>query len=95
MVMKNAKKFAILALVCLNLALVGGLVHVNMAPAEAGLFKTTNYVVMTGHINSDTDALYIIDLATQKLAAWRWDINQKRMVIISGRTLTKDFKTRP
>ena len=89
--MKNA---VIVALVCLNVGLLVGLIAGAVAPAEAqdGYFLKTNYVMVTGKIESGYDTVYVIDLATQRLGCWQFDRTRKRLNPIRGRDLTADFR---
>ena len=93
--MKNVKRAILVALVIVNLGLLVGLVEANLPPAQATVFKTTNYVVVTGKVSSSLDALYVIDLASQQMAAFTWDKTAKRMRAIGRRReLNEDFKVR-
>ncbi|MBN1554577.1 MAG: hypothetical protein JXA11_07510 [Phycisphaerae bacterium] len=86
-------KGLVVTLVLVNVVLLGALVHVNMAPARAAGFKTTDYVVVTGNMGKGLDAVYIIDLASNKMAAFAWDKTAKRVRGIDRvRELEKDFK---
>lgn len=93
--MNKSKRIAILLLVCLNVGLLGALIHVNMQPAQAQIFPTTNYVCVTGKIGTGWDGLYVIDLATHKLACFKWDKTTKRIQGIGRQTrsLRQDFRT--
>ena len=95
--MTRTRKAILVALAVLNFGLLGALFHLNQPTAQAqmayrGMYPVTNYVVMTGKIGETWDALYVIDLSTRKLAAWKWDRTTKRLVVLSGRVLDKDFK---
>ncbi|MCD4822989.1 MAG: hypothetical protein K8S55_00135 [Phycisphaerae bacterium] len=95
--MNKTKKITILLLVLMNLGLLGALVHNNIPSAEAQArraapYKTTDYVVVTGDFANNRQGLYIIDLASNRLAAWKWDISKRRLVTIGGRKLSNDFR---
>lgn len=80
-------------LVAANVVLLAALVHVNMAPAQAAGFKTTDYVMVTGRMGNGLDAVFIIDLASNKMAAFTWDKTNKRVKGVDRvRDLEKDFK---
>ena len=90
---KQWMKGLVITLVVVNVVLLGALVHVNMAPAQAAGFKTTDYVVVTGNMGKGLDAVYIIDLASNKIAAFAWDKTTKRVKGIDRvRDLAVDFK---
>jgi len=90
---KQWTKGLIVALVLVNVVLLGALVHVNMVPARAAGFKTTDYVMVSGTMGKGLDAVYIIDLASNKIAAFAWDKTAKRIKGIDRvRELSKDFK---
>lgn len=83
----------VVILVVVNVLLLGALVHVNMTPARAANFKTTDYVMVTGSIGRSLEAVYIIDLASNKIAAFSWDKTAKRVKGIDRvRDLSTDFK---
>ncbi len=93
--MKKAKRVVLVTLVVVNLGLLVGLVEANLPPAQAAPFKTTDYVVVTGRVSSSLDAIYVIDLATQQMAAFTWDKTTKRMRSIGRRReLPADFKVK-
>ncbi|MBN1943051.1 MAG: hypothetical protein JW849_07130 [Phycisphaerae bacterium] len=90
---KHGMKGLIVALVAANVILLGALIHVNMTPAQAAGFKTTDYVMVAGKMGNGLDAVYIIDLASNKIAAFAWDKTNKRVKGIARvRELDKDFK---
>jgi len=91
------KRAAIVALVCINVALLLGLMWGSAVPwAKAqGRYKT-DYLMVTGrHPIGETEALYIVDLGKERLVALRWDIDRRRLVVIGdrGRDLKNDFKS--
>ena len=54
--MRSGKRLIILTLLGVNLALLVGLVAVNMQPAQARPFKSTDYVMVTGKVGQTTGA---------------------------------------
>ena len=87
------KKALIVALVCVNVALVAALIGVNMSKAHAQTARGGNdFIMATGRIESAFDAVYVIDMKSRRLAAWRFDRTAKRLRPYKGRTLTTDFK---
>ena len=92
--MSKTKKRLTVALVCVNLALVAALVLVAAAPnAQAqGVIGGTDYLVVTGLISSSTEAVYVIDIGRQAMAAWKYDKNAKKTQVIGARSLKDDFK---
>ena len=88
------KQALLVGLICLNAALVVALVFgATRTTASAQVVGAAgNYVVVTGQIGSDSDAVYVLDLASRRLAAWKWDRTSKRMVALGrGRELARDF----
>ena len=86
------KKTLILALVCVNAALLLALV-LGSQPAKAQAVRgATDYLLVTGRLTSTSDAIYVIDMAERKLAAWRFDKTDKRLVQYKGRDLARDFR---
>ena len=92
------KKSAIVVLVCLNVALLGTLVARSLPQAEAQVATRTpvaappNYLLLTGHIRSNEDVVYVLDVNSGKLLAWEFDHKDKRFEVIRlGRNLVTDF----
>ena len=87
------KRKLIAALVCINVGLLLALVlGVGTHRAEAQVIGGgTDYLVVTGQIGSDWDAVYIIDLRQRLLAALRWDKTHKRLTAFRGRPMLRDF----
>jgi hypothetical protein len=87
------KRTLVVLLVCLNLALLAAVVVVNVSPASAQTERGANdYIMVTAKVQSGLDAVYVIDLKTRRLAAWRFDQTAKKLVPYRGRTLETDFK---
>ena len=92
------KKLAIVMLVCLNVALLGTLVARSLPQAEAQVAARVqaalppNYLLLTGHIRSNEDVVYVLEVNSGKLLAWEFDHKDKRFEQIRlGRNLTTDF----
>ena len=92
--MERAKQAAIIALVCLDAALLLWLaLGVHSPTAQAQGFSENNYVVVTARLtNTQADALYVIDLNTNRMAAF--GVNRKGDVNVIGniRDLSRDFQ---
>jgi hypothetical protein len=87
------KKLLIVALLCLNVALLAALVAVNLRPAQAQTIRGANdYLMVTAKVEPTVDGVYILDLRTRALAAWRFDFTAKRLVPFKGKALETDFK---
>jgi hypothetical protein len=87
------KRKLVIGLVCLNLALLAALIVVNVSPAAAQVERGANdYIMVTGKIPAGLDAVYILDLKTRRLAAWRFDPAAKKLLPYKGRLLETDFK---
>ena len=87
------KKFIIVALLVLNVGLLAGIVLSSNEPAYAQhAYLDTDYILITGQIANDWDAVYIIDLKREELASFRFDRTQKRLIPYRKRNLTTDFK---
>ena len=87
------KKPLIVALVCINVALLAALIGVNLNRAEAQTLRGGNdYILVTAKIEAAFDAVYVIDMRSRRLAAWRFDRTAKRLIPYKGRTLETDFK---
>jgi len=89
------KRAAIVALLCVNAVLLVMLVAgPGAAPKAYGQVIGSNYLVVTGNIYSDYDAIYILDLSTRRLAAWRYEKRKRpygMSAVAAGRELLRDF----
>ena len=77
--MNRLKKIIVITLLGVNVLLLAVLVHVNMDPAKAAPFKTTDYAVSTGKVAGSADALYIVDRATERMVAVTLDPTTKKL----------------
>ena len=84
------KKLLIAALVCVNVALLGALLT-DSATGQAPAGRSGDYVLFTGKIAQDHDAVYLIDLPTGQMVAWRFDSAAKRLTPYRARLLGGDF----
>ncbi len=91
--MSKMKKGLIVALVCVNVGLVAALVLVASAqPAEAQIIGAgTDYLVVTGKISSDYEAVYVLDLSKMALGAWKIDKTTKKFKPYRPHSLKRDF----
>ncbi|MGE0479933.1 MAG: hypothetical protein AB7Q17_05610 [Phycisphaerae bacterium] len=87
----------IAALACLNLGLLAGVVLYSL-PANTAFAQETpapavgGFVVVTGEIQDEYDALYVIDLSTRRLHAFMYDKTGKHLAFTSSRDLDRDFR---
>ncbi len=90
------KKVLIVSLVGLNLALLAGLVLGVHSPAARAqtVWRATDYLLFTGNIESDYDAIYVFDMASQKLGAWKFDRTTKRLRPYRTKEVARDFVRR-
>ena len=88
------KRAAILGLVGLNLALLTALLLASEEPKAYGqaLRGATDYVVVTGHYDTDYDALYVIDQGKRKMCYFLFDRTQKKLISSGMRKLRIDFQ---
>ena len=91
------KQLILVALACLNAALLVALVFVSSAPpAEAQIVGGgVDYLVMTGAVAQNYDALYVLDLASRQIAAWRYDKKDNLLKLVGRRRLPADFGRKP
>jgi hypothetical protein len=94
------KRALIVLLVGVNLVLLATLIlatwHLpaaNAQPAPLG----QNYVMVSGKINDQSDALYVVDVSQRRLHAFipNRDINNRRMFYAGYRDLQRDFRGSP
>lgn len=91
------KKVLIGILACLNIGLLLVLffgVSPRKAEALEGSIVRNNYVMVSGRVGANEEAIYVVDLATQRMAAWRFDISRKRLVPLGTRNLRTDIPSR-
>ena len=94
--MSRTKRIVIVALVCVNVALVAAVALVASAPpANAQVIGAgVDYLVVTGRLSENQAAVYIVDLAKQSMAAFDFDKTAKKLRAIDGRSLQNDFRVR-
>lgn len=91
------KRAVIVVLVCVNVALLLTLMLGPTAPkkADAQVFGgASNYIVVTGKIGKDDEAVYVVDVARQQMLAWRFDDGNEKFHRFRGRELKKDFRVK-
>ncbi len=86
------KRLAIVAMVCVNLALLLALLFGTAPEPAYGQYLGTNYVVVTAQVQVDWDVVYVLDLAKRRMAAFGIDKQKIRIRPIGGqRDLVRDF----
>jgi len=87
------KQVILVALACLNAGLLVALVFVASAPpAEAQIVGGgADYLLMTGAVAQNYDALYVLDLGSRQLAAWKYDKKDNALKLVGRRSLLRDF----
>ena len=89
------KKAIIAALICLNVGLLAVLVFGEAAPAanaQTGYYNETNYIMVAGQIETGLEVVYVIDMVTQKICVWKFDLSDRRLIAWPSRSLTSDFR---
>ena len=90
------KRIAIVALIGVNVALLLALVlgaGVPNAHAQEGFFGAASYMMATGkQPGGNTEALYIVDVAQQRMLAFRFNRAKLRLVKVGVRDFKKDFR---
>jgi len=88
------KQVMIVALVCVNIALVLALVFgLNEPAAQAQIKGNADYMVVTGKVNDTVDAVYILDIANLKLVAFQPDPGHgMKLEVYKGRNVKGDFE---
>ena len=80
----------IVALLAVNVALVAALVVVNQPRAEGQVVGGgKDYLLMTGS-DGTSDAVYVLELNSQRLRAWRFDKTRKRLEAYGGVDLGRE-----
>lgn len=86
------KKFIVVALLCVNAALLAALALAGNAPAHGQAIMQNDYMMVSGRTGSDYDSVYVLDLGKQKLCALRIDKTSKKFVWFPAHDLKPDFK---
>ena len=90
------KRALVVTLVCINAALLLGLVigvNASDAKAQGMVGARTDYLIMTGHVGNDNDAVYVVDVRRQGMVAFRFDRNKKKLIAYRGvRKLKTDYR---
>lgn len=82
-------------LVCLNLALLVGVLLVGYSPRAAqaqGAGLSGNYMVISGEIQDEFDALYMIDLRERTLHSFYFRKGTRDLQYGGYRVLERDFR---
>ncbi|MCY2931016.1 MAG: hypothetical protein NTV86_16310 [Planctomycetota bacterium] len=87
------KKGLIVLLACVNAGLLLTLIlGTGTPPAQAqGGFLQTDFLAVPCQVSSNEDALFILDLAKERLSALRIDTGKKNIVPYRFRSLSTDF----
>lgn len=87
------KQALIVALVCVNVALLAALMLVaSTPPARAQGFGGIDYIMVPGKIQTSTSAVYILDVPKQQLTAIYIDKTAKAVTPIGSRLIRTDFR---
>lgn len=89
------KKKLIIVLTGINVCLLAWVLYqaVPQANAQAS-YSERDYITTSAKYGKNTEAIYVLDLANRRMAAWRWDVNRgpvPRMTALRGRNLVRDF----
>ena len=88
------KKKLIVFLVCANAGLLVALVLGSAIPAADAqvVGGGADYMMVTGHIGSDWDGVFVIDLAKRRMLMWYFDKTNKRLLPYRGVDFVTDFR---
>lgn len=87
------KTTVIVILMCVNVALLAALALGSPGKAHGQVYGGGNdYLMITGQIASNYDAVYIIDMKKRQLRGWEFNRSRKRLVPIGQRDLRSDFR---
>jgi hypothetical protein len=90
------KRLLTVLLVGLNLALLAGIVFVAPGTGVSAAYaqavpQGANYLLVTGKVQDDYDALYLIDLAQRTLHVFTINETTRRIEFRGSRDLSVDF----
>ena len=87
------KRRIVILLLCINAALLAALIWSATERPAYGQALGTDYVVVTGHVGVEWDAVYVLDLAKRRLAAFGVDKTRMRVrAFVGWRDLVRDFQ---
>ncbi len=90
------RKTTLLAtLVALNLGLFAGIVMIAYQPTPAyaqAAALSGNYMMVTGEIQNEYDAIYMIDLRERILHSFIYERGRRRLMYTDSRDLERDFR---
>jgi hypothetical protein len=85
------KKALIVGLMALNLTLLGVLIFgTGVGEAQAQVYGT-DYMLVTGRISDNYDAVFVIDLSTRRMIAFRMDRTTQKLKPYRGVELLPEF----
>jgi hypothetical protein len=90
-----SKNTCLALLVCLNLALLTGIVLCSYSPPAAfaqGTSLAGDYMLVAGEIQDQHDGLYIIDVRNRILHVLYFDRGTKSLRYAGARDLEQDFR---
>ncbi|MBN2446567.1 MAG: hypothetical protein JXO22_07575 [Phycisphaerae bacterium] len=91
------KRFWVSLLVCVNLALLTGIMLVSSSPPmalaqDAGLGG--NYLIVTAEIMSSFDGIFVLDVKRRVLHSFFYDRGPDKLVYAGYRDLETDFRNK-
>ncbi|HUU95842.1 MAG TPA: hypothetical protein VM487_08875 [Phycisphaerae bacterium] len=89
------KRTCLSLLVCVNLVLLTAIVLFAYSPPAAlaqGTGLAGNYLVVTGEIQNEYDALYLIEMRSRTLHVFYYDKTRKELYYSDVRSLERDFR---
>jgi hypothetical protein len=90
-----SKATCLTLLVCLNLLLLTALCLANYslpAAQAAGTGLASRYLAVAGAIQSNYDAVYVLDTRERTLHAFYWDRSRRDLMYVDWRDLDRDFR---
>ncbi len=91
------KRYAVAALVCVNLILLTGIILVSTSPPTAlaqdrGL--SGNYLIVTAEIQSEFDGVFVMDVKQRRLHSFYYERGKRALIYGGSRDLEADFRNR-
>lgn len=86
-------KKAILGVATIGLAVLAAVVLAHAGAPDENRAATAScpYLVLSGQVNRDFDAVYVLDPAKGRLTVLKSGVTKDTLVLVAGRDLTKDF----
>jgi hypothetical protein len=90
------RRICLSVLICVNLVLLLGVCLASYSLPQAHAQPATglsgNYLIVTGEIQNEYDAMYLLDQQERTLHAFYWEKGRRQLIYSDWRDLERDFR---